>query len=214
VQISGSGGGRDRDERGRGTTAVIYVEKELSASTTNNCGKAPTWSLAYIDTGKQRAANTDVVTIRVATTTDGINFTDVGEATGLLDATATAFNGIRWLGSGSIIALSNGRYGMFFGAGNCLDNDSDGFHFMGYAETKKKAVTVTQAADLLDWTVNLRVRQAIAGLPSGQSTVSPGGSTCCGPGAVNGLLMKAPPGKPAKPFRRRSHSRAEACNQL
>jgi hypothetical protein len=60
----------------------------------------------------------------------GINFTDVGAASGLQDPTTTAFNGIRWLGSGSIIPLSNGHYGLFFGAGNCLDNDSDGFHFI------------------------------------------------------------------------------------
>jgi hypothetical protein len=59
-------------------------------------------------------------------------------------------NGIRWLGSGSILPLSDGRYGMFFGAGNCLDNDSDGFHFIGYAETVKP---VTVPSDLLRWQV-------------------------------------------------------------
>jgi hypothetical protein len=39
---------------------------------------------------------------------------------------------------------------MFFGAGNCLDNDSDGFHFIGYAETVNP---VSQPSDLLSWTV-------------------------------------------------------------
>jgi len=39
---------------------------------------------------------------------------------------------------------------MFFGAGNCLDNDSDGFHFIGYAETVNK---VNQPSDLLSWHV-------------------------------------------------------------
>jgi hypothetical protein len=39
---------------------------------------------------------------------------------------------------------------MFFGAGGCLDNDSDGFHFVGYAETKNR---VTAPADLLDWRI-------------------------------------------------------------
>ena len=39
---------------------------------------------------------------------------------------------------------------MFFGAGNCLDNDSDGFHFIGYAETTNP---VNAASDLLSWTV-------------------------------------------------------------
>jgi len=39
---------------------------------------------------------------------------------------------------------------MFFGAGNCLDNDSDGFHYIGYAETMN---VVRTANDLLSWTV-------------------------------------------------------------
>ena len=131
-------------------TAVVYVEKQLSASTTNNCGPTPSWALTNIDTGHTRKPNTDVITIRVATTTDGIHFTDIGVASGLQDPTSTAFNGIRWLSSGSIIPLSDGRYGMFFGAGNCLDNDSDGFHFIGYAETVN---AVDNASGLLSWTL-------------------------------------------------------------
>ena len=133
-----------------GVTAVVYVEKQLSASTTNNCGPTPPWALTNIDTGHPRNANKDVITIRVATTTNGINFTDIGSASGLQDPASTAFNGIRWLGSGSIIPLSDGRYGLFFGAGNCLDNDSDGFHFIGYAETTS---AVSQPSDLLSWTL-------------------------------------------------------------
>jgi hypothetical protein len=39
---------------------------------------------------------------------------------------------------------------MFFGAGDCLDNDSDGFHFIGYAET---VTAVKTPSDLLNWTV-------------------------------------------------------------
>jgi hypothetical protein len=133
-----------------GFTTVVYVEKQLKASTTDNCSSTPSWALTTIDTGNARAPNTDVITIRVATTTDGINFTDIGAASGLQDPTSTAFNGIRWLGSGSIIPLSNGHYGMFFGAGNCLDNDSDGFHFLGYAETVN---AVSSPSDLLNWSI-------------------------------------------------------------
>jgi hypothetical protein len=131
-------------------TSIVYVEKQLNASTTDNCSSTPNWALTNLDTGNPRKANNNVITIRVATTTDGINFTDVGAANGLQDPTSTAFNGIRWLGSGSIIPLSNGRYTMFFGAGNCLDNDSDGFHFIGYAET---VTAVSSPSDLLNWTV-------------------------------------------------------------
>src|SRR5260370_12005362 len=39
---------------------------------------------------------------------------------------------------------------MFFGAGNCLDNDSDGFHFIGYAETNSE---VTAQVDRRAWHV-------------------------------------------------------------
>jgi len=132
-------------------TAVVYVEKQLGvAPVATQCMNTPSWALTNIDTGKQRSPNNDVITIRVATTKDGINFTDVGAASGLQDPTTTAFNGIRWLGSGSIIPLSNGHYGLFFGAGNCLDNDSDGFHFIGYAET---VAEVDRPSDLLKWTV-------------------------------------------------------------
>ena len=84
-----------------GGVAVIYVEKQLNAATTNNCSSTPSWALTSIDTGHPRNANKDVVTIRVATTTDGVNFSDVGSVSGLQDPTTTPFNGIRWLGSGS-----------------------------------------------------------------------------------------------------------------
>ncbi len=140
-----------------GVTTIVYVEKQLGGAPgtpvltpSQTCPGTPSWALTNLDTGNVKKANNDVITIRVATTTHGINFTDVGAANGLQDPYSTAFNAIRWLGSGSIIALSNGHYGMFFGAGNCLDNDSDGFHFIGYAET----VTVVESpSDLLNWTV-------------------------------------------------------------
>ena len=100
---------------------------------------------------------TDVITGEPkanATTIDGIAFTEVGAVAtgpmGLFDPSTTSLSGTRWLGSGSLIALSDGRYGMFFGAGNCLDNDSDGFHYIGYAETKN---VVNSPADLLNWNV-------------------------------------------------------------
>jgi hypothetical protein len=123
------------------TTAVIYVEKQLNADNLPPynypvCNPTPPFALTnLVNRGKARGANDDVTTVRVATTTDGINFTDVGKATGLFDPSTVSLSGTRYLGSGSIIPLADGRYGMFFGAGNCLDNDSDGFHYIGYAET-------------------------------------------------------------------------------
>jgi len=136
------------------TTTVVYVEKTLNADTSfpkaQQCPSTPAYALTNLVNGKPRKANHDVIAVRVATTTDGINFVDVGVAAGLNDPTTVALNGLRWLGSGSILPLSDGRYGMFFGAGNCLDNDSDGFHFIGYAETVN---VVKQPSDLLTWNV-------------------------------------------------------------
>jgi hypothetical protein len=138
-----------------GTTAIVYVEKQLNADTSppynyTACPSTPAFALTNLVNHKPRKANHDVTTVRVATTTDGISFTDVGAADGLFDASTTMLHLTRYLGSGSIIALSDGRYGMFFGGGNCLDNDSDAFHYIGYAETTN---VVSSASDLLHWGV-------------------------------------------------------------
>jgi hypothetical protein len=135
-------------------TTVVYVEKTLNGdlnppfTAAQRCPKTPAFALTNLVNGKPRKANDDVTAVRVATTTDGITFTDVGIAAGLSDPTTVALNGIRWVGSGSILPLEDGRYGMFFGAGNCLDNDSDAFHILGYAETDAR---VSQPSDLLHW---------------------------------------------------------------
>jgi hypothetical protein len=163
---------------GGGTTAVVYVGKQLDVNGAGDndgdvvtspptpdgdadidagytaCPSTPPFALTNFVNGKARKPNHDVITVHVATTTDGIAFTEVGAvATGpmrLFDPNTIDLSGTRWLGSGSLIPLADGRYGMFFGAGNCLDNDSDGFHYIGYAETKS---VVNTAADLLSWTV-------------------------------------------------------------
>src|SRR5262249_22278984 len=138
-------------------TTIVYVEKQLGGAPgtpvltpEQTCPSTPSWALTNLDTGNPRKANNDIITIRVATTADGIHFTDIGAANGLEDPYSIAFNAIRWLGSGSIIPLSNGRSGLFFGAGSCLDNDSDGYHFIGYAETRE---AVDSPWDLLNWKV-------------------------------------------------------------
>ncbi|CCD97593.1 hypothetical protein BRAS3809_1120001 [Bradyrhizobium sp. STM 3809] len=139
---------------GRDKTAAVYVSKVLNADksfpASQICPKTPAFALTNLVNGKPRKTNDDVISIRVATTSDGVNFTDAGVATGLNDPTTVSLNGIRWLGSGSLLRIADGRYGLFFGAGSCLDNDSDGFHFIGYAETINP---VRQPSDLLSWHV-------------------------------------------------------------
>jgi hypothetical protein len=139
---------------GLGATAAVCVEKTLNADTTfpvsEVCPSTLAFALTNLVNKKPRKANHGVIAVRVATTTDGINFTDAGAATGLHDPTTVALNGTRWLGSGSLIRIADGRYGMFFGAGSCLDNDSNGFYYVGYAETVNP---VRAAADLLTWKI-------------------------------------------------------------
>jgi hypothetical protein len=138
------------------TTAVIYVQKQLNVypkSGPKTCSGTPPFALTNLINGSSRKANLDKTTVRVATTTDGINFTDFGPATGLNNPDITSLEGIRYFGSGSIIKLGDGRIGMFFGAGGCLDNDSDGFHFIGYAETTGKIKTPYDLTNLLTWKI-------------------------------------------------------------
>ncbi len=134
--------------------AYIYVSKQLNGDlafpTGQRCSGTPPFALTNLINGRPRGVNDDVTTLRIATTTDGLNFTDAGAVSGINDPTTVAFNGVRYVGSGGVIPLANGHYGMFFSGGNCLDNDSDGFHFIGYAETVDP---VRSASDLLNWTV-------------------------------------------------------------
>lgn len=124
---------------------ILYVSKILDGDTNfpaaQQCSATPDGAVTA-----GRKANHDLITLHVASTKDGLNFVEQGTATGLNDPTAVDFHAIRYLGSGSVVPLADGRYGLVFGAGNCLDGDSDGFHFVGYAET-------VTAGDLLHWVV-------------------------------------------------------------
>jgi hypothetical protein len=64
------------------TTAVVYVEKTLNADTSfpasEVCPSTPAFALTNLVNKKPRKANHDVIAVRVATTMDGINFTDAG----------------------------------------------------------------------------------------------------------------------------------------
>ena len=52
--------------------------------------------------------------------------------------------GTRWLATaGTILKLADGKYGLLFSGGGCIDGDSDAFRYIGYAES----------TDLLNWTV-------------------------------------------------------------
>ena len=117
---------------------ILYVDKTLNGDyafpTAEQCG--PTLAGA--------AANHDTESIHLATSTDSIHWTDQGAVSGLNDPTTTSYHSIRYMApNGSLLKLSSGKWGLFFGGGNCLDGDSDGFHAIMYAES----------SDLIHWTV-------------------------------------------------------------
>jgi hypothetical protein len=126
---------------GSSPAKVMYVQKILGGDATGatalpvsqQCGTQP-----YAPSGASspNAANHDLINVRLATTTDGINFTDLGAVSGLYDSTATSYVGTRWIAPhGTLLNLGTGRYGLFFAGGNCMDADSDSFHYIGYAES-------------------------------------------------------------------------------
>ena len=109
-------------------------------------------------------ANHDTETIRLATSTDGIHFTDMGAVNGLNDPTTVSAHAIRYMApNGSLVKLSNGKWGLFFGGGNCLDGDSDGFHAIMYAESP----------DLMSWTVINGIDNPIASVFNTTDPVGP-----------------------------------------
>ena len=117
---------------------VLYIDKtlsgDLSLPAAQQCGLTPS--------GK--AANHDTDQVRRAQTSDGIHFTDLGPVNGLNDITTTSYSGVRYMApNGTLLKLSTGNYGLFYGGGNCLDGDSDGFHAILYAES----------SDLVNWTI-------------------------------------------------------------
>jgi hypothetical protein len=149
---------------------VLYISKTL-----NSDYVAPTsYPLcpASIPSGN---LNDDVEVVRIATTTNFVNFTDITPfntpafsntsspntpiqmVNGLSDPSTTSYSGIRWPSpNGTLIQLSNGNWGLFFGGGNCLDGDSDGFHAIMYAESN--------GSDLTNWTVINGMNNPIASI--------------------------------------------------
>ena len=126
---------------------VLYVDKTLNADyafpANEQCGVTPSGG----------AANHDVEVIRMATSTDSIHWTDLGPVNGLNNPTTTSNTAIRYMApNGSLLKLSTGKWGLFFGGGNCLDGDSDGFHAIMYAESP----------DLINWTVINGINNPIA----------------------------------------------------
>jgi hypothetical protein len=101
--------------------------------------------------------------VRLATTTDGVTFVDKGIVSGLNDPTTVDYNKTRWVSPRGTLIDINGdgsRWGLYFSAGNCLDGDSDAFHFIGYAES----------TDRMHWTVYNDINSPIASINTVKAT--------------------------------------------
>lgn len=155
------------------SVTILYAQKQRSADNAGAtaypsaqvCRRTPPGAITA-----NRSANHDIITVRLATTTDGINFTDRGPVTGLGNPRSVDYSETRWISTGSIVPLQDGRFGLVFGGGNCLDGDSDGFHYVGYAESAP--------GDISSWTVTNGINNPI--ISTGQVTVinnNNGGST-------------------------------------
>ncbi len=157
---------------------VLYISKTL-----NSDYVAPTKYPVCPASIPNGNFNDDVEVVRIATTTNFVNFTDVtpmntpqfptpgvntpiAMVKGLSDPSTTSYSGIRWIsGNGTLIKLSNGNWGLFFGGGNCLDGDSDAFHAIMYAESN--------GADLTNWTVINGINNPIASIATVSNVTDP-----------------------------------------
>ncbi|HTR52498.1 MAG TPA: hypothetical protein VMJ10_17410 [Kofleriaceae bacterium] len=150
---------------------VLYVQKILDGDTSfpaaQQCKPAPF-------SGK---TNHDISNVRLAQTTDGIHFTDLGIVTGLNDPTTVDYHGTRWVAPRATLVDIHGDgsvWGMYFSAGNCLDGDSDAFHYIGYAES----------TDKMHWTVYNDIDHPIASINTITTTNQSDGTMVTIPGTA------------------------------
>jgi hypothetical protein len=129
---------------------IIYEQKILSGDNTGTTAFPASvqcntfWAGYYANNPFGTAVNDDITYLRLASTTDGINFTDLGALQGLNNTMDVSLTGTRWLATaGTILRLEDGRFGLLYSGGGCVDGDSDAFHYIGYAESR----------DLHHWTV-------------------------------------------------------------
>ncbi|HEY0759685.1 MAG TPA: hypothetical protein VGD59_10565 [Acidisarcina sp.] len=165
-------------------TRIIYEQKILNGDNTGTtafpaaqqCSTA--WGSYYMTNPFGTQTNDDITYLRVAETKDGINFTDKGPLKGLNDPHDVSAEGTRWLATaGTILKLDDGRYGLFYSGGGCIDGDSDAFHYIGYAES----------SDLFNWKVIYGLNHPIVSVAPFTLTVDANGLP-----ATTGTTIKVP----------------------
>jgi hypothetical protein len=176
---------------GSSPLAIIYEQKILNGDNTGPtafsnpgqvCNNNPGWASYYATNPFGTAPNDDITYLRLAKTTDGINFTDAGALEGLNDPTTVSATGTRWLATaGTIVKFDNGIFGLLFSGGNCIDGDSDAFHYIGYAES----------GDLVHWTVVNGINEPIASVATATNKLDSNGIP-----SASGTPTTIPSGEP------------------
>ncbi len=159
---------------GSSPLTIIYEQKILKGDKSFPAAQlcVTNWSSFYAQNGKL-SPNDDITYLRLASTVDGVNFTDLGPLQGLNDPTTVSLTGTRWLATaGTILKTTSGRYGLLFSGGNCIDADSDAFHYIGYAES----------GDLTHWNVVNGINNPIASVFPATLSVDANGVPATGAG--------------------------------
>lgn len=175
---------------GSSPLTIIYEQKILNGDQTGTTALPASaqcntfWANYYATNPFGTAVNDDITYLRLASTTDGINFTDLGALQGLNDPMTVSFTGTRWLATaGTILQLEAGRYGLLFSGGGCVDGDSDAFHYIGYAES----------SDLIHWSVINGINNPIISTFPRTMTVNAPGVPGTGAGTTSVTIPAAPP---------------------
>jgi hypothetical protein len=172
---------------------IIYEQKilngDITAPTTfpaaQQCNTA--WSSYYATNPSGTAVNDDITYLRLAQTTDGIHFTDLGALQGLNDPKDVTAYGTRWLATaGTILKYEGGKFGLLFSGGGCIDGDSDAFRYIGYAESK----------DLIHWNVLNGINNPILITTPYTITVDSNGLPVFPPSTTPGTTITVPSGTP------------------
>jgi hypothetical protein len=138
---------------GSSPKTILYLQKILNGDKTGATALPVAQQCGPPKVFNEPAASHDISIPRMASTEDGINFTDLGPLNGLNDITGVGPTDIRYFGPrGTLMRFGNGTWGLIFSGGNCLDGDSDAFHFLGFA----------QSTDLRNWTVINGIQNPIA----------------------------------------------------
>jgi hypothetical protein len=166
---------------GSSPVKIIYEQKILSGDITGSTAMPATqlcntfWAGYYANNPFGTAVNDDITYLRLAETTDGINFKDLGPLQGLNDPTSVSATGTRWLATaGTILKLDEHKYGLLFSGGGCIDGDSDAFHYIGYAESH----------DLFHWTVINGINNPVVSTAPFTIAVDPNGIPAAGGASI------------------------------